>query len=432
MKRLQTLGRPAGEPFWKTGERYQRTALPHILCYLQIPARGADDVITMLARVFLKPEGKTEAQVRKGYGVLCGAVGVCLNLLLFLGKLLAGLASGSIAVVADAVNNLSDAGSSIVTLLGFHLAEQKPDHDHPFGHGRAEYLSGLVVAMLILLMGFELAQSSVGKILNPVPAEGGWRVTATLCAAIAVKVYMAFYNRRIGKRIGSTAMEAAALDSLGDCAATSVVLLASLVERYTDLVLDGWGGLLVALFILWSGFQAAKTTMDPLLGTPPSAEFVEEIRTLVLAHQPILGVHDIIVHDYGPGRRMISLHAEVPAGGELLELHSRIDHVERELRERLGCEAVIHMDPVCTDDGVTQETRKRVEALVRCIDGGITIHDFRVVPREGKGHVHLVFDAAVPFDFRLSDQEVEEKIQNAVQVLDSGFQAKVRVERSYT
>ena len=228
----------------------------------------------------------------------------------------------------------------------------------------------------------------------------------------------------------TAAMEAAALDSLGDCAATSVVLIASLVERYTNLLLDGWGGLLVALFILWSGFQAAKTTMDPLLGTPPSAEFVEEIRALVLAHQPILGVHDIIVHDYGPGRRMISLHAEVPAEGELLELHNRIDHVERELREQLGCEAVIHMDPVCTGDGVTQETRRRVEALVRCIDGGITIHDFRVVPREG--HAHLVFDAAVPFDFRLSDQEVEEKIQNAVQVLDSGFQAKVRVERSYT
>ena len=387
-------------------------------------------MITILARLFLKPEGKTEAQTRKGYGVLCGAVGVGLNLLLFLGKLLAGLASGSIAVVADAVNNLSDAGSSIVTLLGFHLAEQKPDHDHPFGHGRAEYLSGLVVAMLILLMGFELAQSSLGKILHPVPAETGWRVTATLCAAIAVKLYMAFYNRRIGRRIGSTAMAAAAMDSLGDCAATAAVLIASLIERYTDLILDGWGGLLVALFILWSGFQAAKTTMDPLLGTPPSAEFVEEIRSLVLSHPPILGVHDIIVHDYGPGRRMISLHAEVPAGGELLELHSRIDHVERELRERLGCEAVIHMDPVCTDDGVTQETRQKVEALVRCIDGGITIHDFRVVPR--KGHVHLIFDAAVPFNFRLSDQEVEETIQNALLVLDGSFQAKIRVERSYT
>ena len=387
-------------------------------------------MITILARLFLKPEGKTEAQTRKGYGVLCGAVGVGLNLLLFLGKLLAGLASGSIAVVADAVNNLSDAGSSIVTLLGFHLAEQKPDHDHPFGHGRAEYLSGLVVAMLILLMGFELAQSSLGKILHPVPAETGWRVTATLCAAIAVKLYMAFYNRRIGRRIGSTAMAAAAMDSLGDCAATAAVLIASLIERYTDLILDGWGGLLVALFILWSGFQAAKTTMDPLLGTPPSAEFVAEIQSLVLSHQPILGVHDIIVHDYGPGRMMISLHAEVPAGGELLELHSRIDHVERELRERLGCEAVIHMDPVCTDDGVTQETRQKVEALVRCIDGGITIHDFRVVPR--KGHVHLIFDAAVPFNFRLSDQEVEETIQNALLVLDGSFQAKIRVERSYT
>ena len=209
-----------------------------------------------------------------------------------------------------------------------------------------------------------------------------------------------------------------------------MVLAASLVERYTDLILDGWGGLLVALFILWSGVQAVRTTIDPLLGTPPSAEFVEEIRSLVLSHQPILGVHDLIVHDYGPGRRMISLHAEVPAGGELTELHNRIDHVERELRERLGCEAVIHMDPVCTDDGVTQETRRRVEALIRCIDGGITIHDFRVIPR--KDHAHLVFDAAVPFDFRLTDQEVEEKIQNAVQVLDSGFQAKVRVERSYT
>ena len=387
-------------------------------------------MISILARVFLKPEGKSPAQLRKGYGVLCGSVGIFLNLLLFLGKLLAGLASGSIAVVADAVNNLSDAGSSVVTLLGFRLAEQKPDHQHPFGHGRMEYLSGLVVAMLILLMGFELAQSSVGKILHPVPAEAGWQVTATLCAAIAVKLYMAFYNRRVGRRIGSTAMAAAAADSLSDCAATSVVLAASLAERYTGRSLDGWGGLLVALFILWSGFQAVKTTMDPLLGTPPSAEFVEEIRSLVLSHPPILGVHDIIVHDYGPGRRMISLHAEVPAAGELLELHGRIDHVERELRERLGCEAVIHMDPVCTDDGVTQETRQKVEALVRCIDSGITIHDFRVVPR--KGHAHLIFDAAVPFDFRLTDQEVEEKIKSAVQVLDGGFQAKVRVERSYT
>ena len=386
-------------------------------------------MIALLSKIFLKPEGKTEAQLRKGWGILCGGTGVFLNLLLFLGKLLAGLASGSIAVVADAVNNLSDAGSSIVTLLGFQLAEQKPDHDHPFGHGRMEYLSGLLVAMLILLMGFELGQSSVEKILRPAPVASGWAVTATLCAAILVKLYMAFYNRRIGRRIRSTAMEAAALDSLSDCAATGAVLAASLAERYTALPLDGWCGLLVALFIFWSGIQAVKTTMDPLLGTPPSAEFVKQIQDLVLSHPHIIGVHDLIVHDYGPGRRMISLHAEVPAKRDILELHSQIDHVERELRERLGCEAVIHMDPVMTD-ALTQETHRKVAELVRCIDSDITIHDFRMVPKQGR--TELVFDAAVPFDFRLTDRQVEEKIKDAVQVLDSGYQAVVRVERSYT
>lgn len=386
-------------------------------------------MITLLSKIFLKPQGKTEAQLRKGWGVLCGAVGVGLNLLLFLGKLLVGLASGSIAVVADAVNNLSDAGSSIVTLLGFQLAEQKPDHNHPFGHGRMEYLSGLLVSMLILLMGFELAQSSVGKILHPAPVASGWAVTVMLGAAILVKLYMAFYNRRVGKRIGSTAMEAAALDSLSDCAATAMVLAVSLAERYTDLPLDGWCGLLVALFILWSGVHAVKTTMDPLLGTPPSAEFVKQIEELVLSHQHIIGVHDLIVHDYGPGRRMISLHAEVPAKRDIIELHSQIDHVERELRERLGCEAVIHMDPVMTD-ALTQETHRKVAELVRCIDSDITIHDFRMVP--GQKRTELVFDAAVPFDFRLTDQQVEEKIKKAVQVLDNSYQVTVRVERSYT
>lgn len=386
-------------------------------------------MITILAQIFLRPEGKPEEQVRKGYGILCGAAGICFNVLLFLGKLLTGLASGAIAVVADAVNNLSDAGSSLVTLLGFHLAGQKPDHDHPFGHGRMEYLSGLVVAMLILLMGFELAESSVEKILHPAPVASGWAVTAALCASIAVKFYMAFYNRRIGRRIGSTAMEAAAIDSLSDCVATSVVLAASLAERFTDLPLDGWSGLLVALFILVSGIRAVKTTMDPLLGTPPSPEFVRQIQDLVLSHPHILGVHDLIVHDYGPGRRMISLHAEVPAKRDIVELHSQIDHVERELRERLGCEAVIHMDPVMTD-ALTQETHRKVAELVRCIDSGITIHDFRMEP--GREETKLVFDAAVPFAFRLSDQEVEEKIKSAVQVLDSSFRAMIRVERSYT
>lgn len=387
-------------------------------------------MISLLARLFIKSRDRTEAQLRRDYGILCGAVGVGLNLLLFLGKLLAGLAAGSIAAVADAVNNLSDAGSSLVTLIGFVLAGQKPDHHHPFGHGRAEYLSGLAVSMLILLMGFELAQSSVEKILHPVPVGGSGLLVPVLCASVAVKLYMAFYNRRLGKRLGSSAMEAAAIDSLGDCAATSAVLLSALAGRYTDLPVDGWGGLLVALLILLSGFRAAKATMDPLLGTPPAPEFVEQIRELVLSHSAILGVHDLIVHDYGPGRRMISLHAEVSASQEVMKLHAAIDHVERELRERLGCEAVIHMDPVAADDGVTEGLRRRVETLVRCIDGGISIHDFRV--SEGPEGRELSFDAAVPFHFRLTDQEVEEKIQSAVRAMDGGCRALVSVERSYT
>lgn len=387
-------------------------------------------MISLLARLFLKTGDRTEAELRKGCGVLCGAVGVGLNLLLFLGKLLAGLAAGSIAAVADAVNNLSDAGSSLVTLIGFLLAGQKPDHHHPFGHGRAEYLSGLAVAVLILLMGFELARSSVEKIFHPAPLGEGGALIPILFASIGVKLYMAFYNRKLGRKFSSPAMEAAAIDSLSDCAATAVVLLSALLGRYMSWPVDGWGGLLVAAFILWSGFRAAKATMDPLLGTPPSPEFVAQIRELALAHPAITGVHDLIVHDYGPGRRMVSFHAEVSAGEDVMVLHAAIDHVERELREKLGCEAVIHMDPLEADGGVTEALRLRVEALVQCIDDELGIHDFRIV-RSGD-RTDLVFDAVAPFGFRLSDREVEKKIQSAVQALDGSYRAVVNVERSYT
>ena len=388
-------------------------------------------MITLLAQLFLKPEGRSETALRRGYGVLCGGVGIALNLLLFLAKLLAGLASGSIAVVADAVNNLSDAASSFVTLAGFLLGGQKPDGHHPFGHGRLEYLSGLAVSVLILLMGFELAKSSLGRILSPPPPAAGVSWTAPLlCAAIGVKFYMACYNRHFGKRFHSAAMEASAVDSLSDCAATTDALVPILAGRFTALPLDGWCGLLVAAFILWSGFQAAKSTLDPLLGTPPPPEFVEQIRSLVLACPSVFDFHDLIVHDYGPGRTMISLHAEVPAGGSLLALHEEIDQLERELREHLGCEAVIHMDPVITDDCATAETRRRVEDLVRCIDDGIAIHDFRIVPCGQLSNV--IFDAVVPFHFRLNDGEVEEKIKTAVRTLDDNFRAVVNVERSYT
>lgn len=386
-------------------------------------------MITLLARLFIKEE-KDEVRTRRAYGILCGAVGICLNVLLFAGKFFAGLLSGSIAITADAFNNLSDAGSSFVTLLGFHLAGQKPDAGHPFGHGRLEYLSGLVVSMLILLMGVELGKSSISKILHPEPVDSSALVVVILCVSVAVKLYMFFYNRRLGKKLGSTAMEATALDSLSDSAATSAVLLATLVGHFTDLMIDGWCGLLVTAFILWSGISAAKETLDPLLGTPPTAELVEQIRSLVLAHKTIIGIHDLIVHDYGPGRMMISLHAEVSSSGDVLELHDEIDNVENELREKLGCEAVIHMDPIVTDDGVTEETRQRVAVLVHCIDDAINIHDFRMV--KGPTHTNVIFDAVVPFGFRLSDEEVAKKIRTAVRALDGNYYAVVKVERSYT
>lgn len=386
-------------------------------------------MISLLARIFLKP-GRPEAELRKAYGILCGALGIGLNILLFLGKFFAGVISGSIAITADAFNNLSDAGSSFVTLLGFHLAGQKPDAGHPFGHGRIEYLSGLAVSMLILLMGFELMQSSIGKILHPAPIDSSALVVLILCVSISVKLYMAFYNGRLGKKLNAPAMQATAVDSLNDSVATTAVLAATLVSRFTGWMIDGWCGLLVALFILWSGIHAAKETIDPLLGTPPTHEFVEQIRALVMAHSAVIGIHDLIVHDYGPGRMMISLHAEVSASEDVLTLHDEIDNVENELRAKLGCEAVIHMDPIVTDDGLTLETRRRVTDLIHCIDDDIDIHDFRMVA--GPTHVNVIFDAVVPFHFRLTDEEVERKIKTAVRTLDGNYFAVVKVERSYT
>ena len=387
-------------------------------------------MISLLARLFLKTEGRDEAALRKEYGILCGAVGIALNVLLFAGKFFAGTLSGSIAITADAFNNLSDAGSSFVTLLGFQLAGQKPDSDHPFGHGRIEYLSGLAVSMLILLMGFELAKSSLDKILHPAPVDSSWLVIAILCVSIAVKLYMSFYNRSLGKKLNAPAMLATAADSLSDSVATTAVLIATLVGRFSGLMIDGWCGILVAAFILWSGFNAAKDTINPLLGTPPTHEFVDQIKHLVMAHPAIIGIHDLIVHDYGPGRVMISLHAEVSASRNVLDLHDETDNVESELREQLGCEAVIHMDPIVTDDGITEETRERVAALVHCIDDAINIHDFRMVA--GPSHTNVIFDAVVPYGFRLTDSEVEEKIKTAVRTLDGNYFAVVKVERSYT
>ena len=387
-------------------------------------------MISLLARFFCKSEGRTPAQLRTAYGVLCGTVGIVLNLLLFLGKFFAGTVSGSIAITADAFNNLSDAGSSVVTLLGFRIAAKTPDPGHPFGHGRAEYLSGLAVSMLILLMGVELAKESLGKILHPTLVDFSWLAAGILAASICVKLYMAVYNRSIGQKLNAPALLAAAADSLSDCVSTAAVLIATLIGHFFGISIDGWVGILVALFILKGGVDAAKDTIDPLLGTPPTPEFVKEIESLVMAHKEILGIHDLVVHDYGPGRVMISLHAEVPASGSVMELHDTIDNLEQELHRKLGCEAVIHMDPLADDDGATAAVREQVAELVKCIDPAIAIHDFRMVP--GPTHTNLIFDVVAPLAFRLSDQEVAQQVRALVQSLDSRYIAVVHVEHAYT
>ena len=387
-------------------------------------------MISFLARKFIRDcDTVTDPAVRRAYGVLCGCVGIGLNLLLFAGKFLAGLLSGSIAVTADAFNNLSDAGSSVVTLLGFKLAAQAPDKSHPFGHGRLEYVSGLVVSMVIILMGVELGKGSLEKILRPQPVDFSVLAAAILAASIAVKLYMAFCNRTVGRRISSAAMAATAADSLSDSLATGAVLLGSLAGHFLHWQIDGWCGTLVALFILWSGICAAKETIDPLLGQPPSPEFVERIRSVVLSRPEIIGIHDLMVHDYGPGRRIVSLHAEVPASGDILALHDVVDAAEHQLGESMGCLATIHMDPVVTDCGLTAEARERVSAIVRLIDPGISIHDFRMVP--GPTHTKVIFDAEVPYDCRLPLPEIRERIQAGVRALDGSYSAVVEMERSY-
>lgn len=387
-------------------------------------------MISLLAKWLIPNRDKVEnSEVRRAWGSLCGFMGIALNLLLFAGKLAAGALSGSIAVTADAFNNLSDAGSSVVTLLGFRLAGKKPDADHPFGHGRMEYVSGLAVAGLILLMGAELAKSSVEKILRPESVSFSWLAAAILLVSIGVKVYMYLYNKAVGKKIHSAAMAATASDSLSDTAATAAVLLAMLVGHWSGVQLDGWTGLLVALFILWSAVQAARDTVSPLLGQSPDPLLVKEIEELVMAHDAVVGVHDLVVHDYGPGRRIISLHAEVPADGQVLALHDVIDNIEAELSRKLHCEAVIHMDPVVVGDPQVDALHEKVAALVRTIDPRITIHDFRIVP--GATHTNLIFDAVIPFDERLTRPQVAAQICQLVQGLDGRYRAVVKIENSY-
>lgn len=392
---------------------------------------GGIYMITFLASLFIKERHNySSPAVRQAYGVLSGAVGIGLNILLFFGKWIAGTVSGSIAITADAFNNLSDAGSSIITLIGFRLSGQDPDPEHPFGHGRMEYISGLLVSVAILVMGFELIWSSLNKLRSPEPIESSALVCVILIASILVKVYMFFYNRSLSKKLDSAAMKATSVDSLSDTVATTLVLSSTLISKYTGLLLDGWFGILVGCFILYTGGSTLKETIDLLIGQPPKQELINEIREIVLGHSMVHGVHDLIVHDYGPGRVMISLHAEVDVNGNIQDIHEQIDHIEHELQEKLHCSATIHMDPIVTDDEEVLAMKAKVEEMVHFLDESFSMHDFRMV--KGPTRTNLIFDVEVPRKTSYTDNEIVNWLKERIHELPgSKYFAVIQIDHEY-
>lgn len=366
-----------------------------------------------LLRLFVKDYRSTESSaVHLAIGKLAGITGIVCNVLLFLGKLTVGLIAGSVSITADAVNNLSDAASSVVTLLGFRMAQQPADRDHPFGHARYEYLSGLVIAALIFLIGGDLAKTSFQKILSPAAVEFSAATFLVLLLSILIKLWMSVFFRSLGGRIQSTTLQATSADSRNDVIASLAVLAGCLAEYFFHINVDGFLGLLVALFILYSGIGIARETISPLLGKRANQELVERMSELVLSHDKVLGIHDLLVHDYGPGQCFASLHVELSADENPLVCHDIIDDIERDALEKLNVHLVIHYDPVVQDDEEWNEMRSLMEEIIREIDPQLSMHDFRIA--RGARQTKLVFDLAVPYSMTGQHKELKKKIDDAL------------------
>lgn len=385
-------------------------------------------MISFLSKLFISDyKNYDDPNVRFQYGILSSSVGIFLNICLFALKFLAGRISGSIAITADALNNLSDAGSSLITFFGFRMAKSKPDPDHPYGHGRAEYLTGLVVSVFILYMGFELLTSSINRIIHPDATRYNMLIFGILVISICVKGYMFFFNSALGERISSATLKAAGTDSLSDLLSTGVILVCSLISHFAHINLEGYCGAFVGLLILYAGYQAAKDTVSPLLGKAPEPELVDNICEIVMSGDGVLGMHDLMVHDYGPGRLFLSLHAEVPADGDMLALHDSIDNLERVLGEQLHCKAVIHMDPILNKDTLTIRYKENIEAYLATLSNKISLHDFRIV--KGTTHTNLIFDVLSPYDCPVSDEELLSKLKNYISSLDGNLYGIITLDK---
>ena len=383
----------------------------------------------LLTKLFIKNSSDLkDPRVRRAYGTLSGTVGIVLNLLLSAIKLLAGTLSGSIAITADALNNLSDAGSQVITLLTFKMAAKPADRDHPFGHARMEYIASMVVSFLILMVGVELFRESLGEILNPTAnAVFGDLTLIILSISILSKIWLFLFNRTIGKRIGSSVMIATATDSISDAGATAAVLASALIARFFDIRTDAYMGVLVSILILVAGIRILNDTKNSLLGSAPDPQVIEGIERICSEHPELLGIHDMVVHNYGPGNTVASFHAEVDGSANIFDTHDVIDTVERKLWEELRVRATVHMDPIVTDDDRVNELRAKTAEAMRSIDERLTIHDFRFV--EGPTHTNLIFDVCAPFELALKDDALRARVEEVIKTIDPTYFTVITIDR---
>lgn len=383
----------------------------------------------LLIRKFVANHDDTTApEVRAAYGKLSGIVGIVCNILLFAAKIIIGIMSSSVAIVADAVNNFTDAASSIISLIGFRLSEKPADKEHPYGHGRYEYLAAMGIAVLIIVIGIELFKSGIEKILNPAIIVFSFPLGLVLILSIVLKLWMMAFNRYAGGKINSKALLAASADSRNDVIATTAVLMSAIFSHIFGVDLDGWMGVGVSIFILTSGFGIVKDTIDPMLGNAPNPEYIESIKTKILSYPGVLGMHDLIVHDYGPCRKFASVHVEMAAEEDVIETHDVIDNIERDMLEEIGLHLIVHFDPVVTNDTSTQNLRKLIEDVVTQIDASLTIHDLRVV--QGSTHTNLVFDCVAPYEIKISDSTLKELIEEKVKGINSEYNCVITIDKS--
>ena len=383
--------------------------------------------MTGLLLRLLAPEGPDGAAGRQKYGQIAGGVGIAANVLLFAAKLLVGIFSHSISVMADAINNLSDALSSLISIIGFYISGKAPEKEHPFGHGRTEYIAGLLVSVIILCVGFEFAKSSVERILHPTPVQFSWMMLGILLLSMLVKLWLGLFNRRVGREIRSQVLIAAMQDSINDVITTGIVVVGMITSQFTDLPVDGYIGVVVAVFLLRAGYGIAKETFSMLIGEAPDPELSKQLREMVLSFDGILGVHDLIIHNYGVGRSVASIHAEVSAESDFIAMHEIIDRAEKEVNQKMGVFLVIHMDPIAVHDARIMHMREQVQAVIDSIDPPVSMHDFRVV--DGEKTINLIFDVAISFDYDRSVQlKVFQDIRSRICALDSRYNPVITLE----